>query len=217
MSHAPEASADAELQRAALGAIAHDLSTVTAALALRASALAARIPDDDARALRSLGDELRDQGRLARLVGGYAHSTVLSPLEDLTVMHWWRIVAHVTANILPRGVLVTAEFDETLRVPAPAHVFTVTWLAACRTLAEEGVVGPCEIVLGTTADRPAVIASCPVLAFPVRTRRRPHGRWQRFGEDAAAAAGASLGWWVADGDRRLWSYEAAPQEPPTKG
>lgn len=201
--------AEEELQRDALGVIAHDLGSVTAALALRADVLAQVIPVTDTAALQSLADDLRDQGRLARLIRGPVGSDALSPMRQLPLDHWWRVVAHTTAAVLPRGVVVNATLEPAVLAPTQAHLYTILWLAACKALAQEGVSAPCTIELASAGRRggdvPGITASCSRSAFPVRTRRRGRGRWQRYAEHAAEEGGITLGWWIADGDWRIWS------------
>lgn len=197
--------------------MAHDLGTVTAALALRADALRLVIPPEDVTAFQSLAADLRDHARLARLIRGPQGADTLSPLQRLPINDWWRVVSHVTVAALPRGVVVHATLNAAVLTALRAHLYSLLWLSACKALAEEGVQAPCtiELVSGRVGglDAPGLTATCPLASFPVRTRRRGRGRWQQYAERIAEQAEMPLTWWAVDGEFRVWSCADEPGIP----
>jgi hypothetical protein len=196
-------SADAaELLGDLLGAVVHDLGSITAALDLRAGALGAGASEADGAALRALAAEVRDITRTLRLLRGPAGSDALAPGRMLEATDWWRLVSRLTKGVLPRSTVVHATLGDVALAPRDATMLAYAWLAACRDAASRGLADRGTIAIdvrGSEADGSGTAITAYCEPWPGDGAARS-GRWHRF---VARLPGIAVDWWTArDGGAR---------------
>jgi len=201
---------NAELTRDVLSALAHELGGIASALDLRAAAMSRTIPDQDVTALRDIVEEVRMSTRAARFARGPEGSGVLSPARHQTLAEWWRLTSRFSSSVLPRGVAVEAQLSEGQLNAPQSSALTWIWLAACKEIAERGIVPPCTIMI--RADPGTESGKGVTLVAELNSDRlsSPDGtssRWLKYATKHAKELGVTPPSWEQDGAVTRWKCQ----------
>lgn len=196
-----------ELNRDILSAVAHELGGIATALDLRAAAMSASIPDKDLAALRGLAEELRMATRSVRFARGTDGFGTLNPTRPQALEDWWKFAARFTSVVLPRGITVESRFSDGHLNAAAASGLTWLWLAACKEIAERGIVSPCTVHLhgesgGNGSDAVTLTAEVDSDRFPAG--KGSASRWVQYAAGVAQDLGVTAPSWEVAGSVVRW-------------
>jgi hypothetical protein len=196
----------AELTRDILSALAHELGGIASALDLRAHVLSNAIPPQDLAALRDLAEELRVATRAIRLVRGPDGSGTLNPSRRQTLAEWWRMAARFVAVALPRGTALETRFAEGELTASQASDLLLLLLAACKELAERGIITPCtiSIVSGPLDKGSAGVTLVVEVPSDRVSPADPESRWAKYAEQAARKRKVTPPTWETDASLVRW-------------
>ena len=180
-----------ELNRDVLSSLAHELGGIASALDLRAAAMARSIAREDLAALRDIAEEVRMSTRAARFARGSDGSGMLNPTRRQSLEDWWKLTGRFTATVLPRGVLVEPRFTPAHLTADQGSALTWIWLAACKEIAERGLLTPATLVLrgGAEESNTAVALRAELGVDRLPVAEASTSRWSRY----AARIGKELG------------------------
>lgn len=198
-----------ELTRDVLAAVAHELGGIGGALELRAAAMASAIPPNDLRALKDIAGEIRVVTRAVRMIRGADGFGTLAPGRRLTLAEWWKLLSRFAPVALPRGVDVESRLPESDLNPAHASSLSWIWLAACKELADRGIIPPCTITLsgGPAEDGRGVTIVAEVAADCLESPDFVGSTWAQYAATLAEQHGITPPVWVQDGPTLRWSCE----------
>jgi len=199
-----------ELTRDLLAAVAHELGGIGGALDLRAAAMGIAIPERDLRALKDIAEEIRIVTRAVRMIRGADGFGTLAPGRHLTLAEWWKLLSRFAPVALPRGVGVESQLPETELKADHASALSWIWLAACKELAERGIIPPCTITLSAgPAEDGRVTIVAELAADCVASPEGGESTWPQYAATLAEQHGISPPVWVQDGATLRWSCELA--------
>ena len=200
-----------ELTRDVLAAVAHELGGIGGALDLRAAAMASTIPENDLRALKDIAGEIRTVTRAVRMIRGADGFGTLAPGRRLTLAEWWKLLSRFAPVALPRGVDVESRLPDSDLNSAHASSLSWIWLAACKELADRGIIPPCTITLsgGPAEDGRGVTIVAEVAADCLESPDFVGSTWSQYAATLAEQHGITPPVWVQDGPTLRWSCELA--------
>lgn len=105
----PAGALEAELLRLVLDTAAHDLGSLSSALALRADVMTHATPDASATACTAIANELRALGNQLRDLSGPRGSETLAPTRAASLPDWFGLVSRFAQPLLGRGVALRGD------------------------------------------------------------------------------------------------------------
>ncbi|HEX6314869.1 MAG TPA: hypothetical protein VFZ73_08420 [Gemmatimonadaceae bacterium] len=190
-----------------LSALAHELGGIASALDLRAAAMAPSIPERDLAALREIAEQVRMATKAARLARGSDTSGMLNPMRRQSLADWWKLTSRFTSAVLPRGVSVEAQFSTDQMASGQASTVTWIWLAACKEMAERGLLTPVRLsVIGGSPDKDFLELKATLDARKLTLTEKYRSRWSRHAARLAKAMGSASPTWKRNGSTVTWSF-----------
>jgi hypothetical protein len=198
-----------ELNRDVLAALAHELGGIASALDLRATAMSQVVSGTDLAALRDIAEQIRMATRAARFARGDSFG-LMNPNRRQSLDDWWKLAERFTSSVLPRGIAVESQFDESFVTATQASSLTWLWLAGCKEVADRGVQAPARLLLrgGPSGNGTNGTTLTAELKGGAESSTKSSGsRWSRFSTAMAHELGSETPSWKQDDGMLLWSVD----------
>jgi hypothetical protein len=200
-----------ELSHDVLSALAHELGGIASALDLRAAAMARSISEQDLAALREIAEQVRMATKAARIARGSDTSGMLNPMRRQSLADWWKLTSRFTSAVLPRGITVEAHFSSDQLSAGKAATLTWIWLAACKEVAERGLLTPVRLrVEGAAADDDTLELKASLEARKLTVADKYRSRWSRYAAGLAKEIGSARPKWEREGSSIRWRLVFTP-------
>lgn len=215
----------AQIQRDIVGAVVHDLASITSALGLRADVAIGGLGERDVQAVAALTEQLRAATRPLVWLRGSPGRGALSPVRTIQMDVWWQHISQVAHALLPHGTRITLASDAPLATDnafpgEDLSVFAMLLLATCRHFVD----GDPAMPICLNVWLPRATDECPTVTLeltPINGAslgplvKRPT-RWKRFCLRTAARAGLTLSWWESvEGPMPVWRWRVM-RDPATR-
>lgn len=195
-----------ELSREVLSTLAHELGGIASALDLRATAMSRVVSGNDLAALREIAGQIRLATKAARFARGADGFGMLNPDKQQSLDEWWRLAERFTSAVIPRGIAVETQFEESFVTATQASSLTWLWLAACKEVGELAPL-PTRLLLKGGRGPQGTQLTAELQGDPRPGQKSASSRWRRFSTEMARELGSATPMWESNSGLLRWFIE----------